>query len=196
MSLPPQLMVISPQLLAVASALGASLLLSLLSAAGLGSGPPSSFKPSATFVSFYPLYLSQHTLPLTKLLHFLGTLLALGFCLAQPPLLLALGLGALVGFCSAPLFRRFDTGLPEMALMLGTYLASAYTFTHSLAWTLGLPVCAYSFAWVGHFFVERNRPATFIYPTFSLLGDFVMFAEILLGRHAILPGSKQAKERK
>jgi hypothetical protein len=45
-----------------------------------------------------------------------------------------------------------------------------------------VPLCGYGFAWVGHFFFEHNRPATFRYPFYSLLGDFVMFRDILTGR--------------
>lgn len=45
-----------------------------------------------------------------------------------------------------------------------------------------LPVWGYGFAWVGHFYFERNRPATFTYPVYSLVGDFVMFKDILIGR--------------
>lgn len=51
------------------------------------------------------------------------------------------------------------------------------------------PLCAYSCAWVGHFFVERNRPATFTYPFWSLLGDFKMFLAILTGREPLKPVS-------
>nr|WP_202419837.1 DUF962 domain-containing protein [Pseudoduganella guangdongensis] len=47
-----------------------------------------------------------------------------------------------------------------------------------------LPVVGYGFAWVGHFFFEHNRPATFKYPFFSLLGDWVMFRDMLTGRIA------------
>ena len=43
----------------------------------------------------------------------------------------------------------------------------------------------YGFAWVSHFFVERNKPATFTYPFFSLLSDYIMFWEILRGKHKI-----------
>lgn len=47
---------------------------------------------------------------------------------------------------------------------------------------LAVPVLGYGFAWVGHFFFEKNRPATFTYPLYSLAGDFVMFRDILLGK--------------
>ncbi|MGP4842592.1 Mpo1-like protein [Marinobacter sp. 1Y8] len=45
-----------------------------------------------------------------------------------------------------------------------------------------LPVIGYGFAWVGHFFFEKNRPATFKHPLYSLLGDWVMFRDMLTGR--------------
>ena len=43
-------------------------------------------------------------------------------------------------------------------------------------------VSGYGFAWVGHFAFEKNRPATFTHPIYSLIGDWVMWAEILTGR--------------
>ncbi len=45
-----------------------------------------------------------------------------------------------------------------------------------------LPICGYGFAWVGHFFFEKNKPATFTYPRWSLLGDFVMLKDVLTGK--------------
>lgn len=55
-------------------------------------------------------------------------------------------------------------------------------FSQQLAWLWLLPVLGYGFAWVGHFFFEHNKPATFTYPFYSFLGDWVMFKDILIGR--------------
>jgi hypothetical protein len=57
------------------------------------------------------------------------------------------------------------------ALVRGEYL-----------WLLAAPLAGYAFAWVGHFAFEKNRPATFSYPWYSLLGDWVMFKDILTRR--------------
>jgi hypothetical protein len=47
---------------------------------------------------------------------------------------------------------------------------------------LAMPVAGYGFAWVGHFFFEKNRPATFSHPLYSLIADFALFRDILVGR--------------
>jgi hypothetical protein len=49
-------------------------------------------------------------------------------------------------------------------------------------WLWLAPVVGYGFAWVGHFFFEKNRPATFKHPFYSLCGDWVMYAQILRGK--------------
>lgn len=49
-------------------------------------------------------------------------------------------------------------------------------------WLAGALVSGYAFAWAGHFFFEKNRPATFRHPLLSFAGDLVMWRDILTGR--------------
>ncbi len=77
-----------------------------------------------------------------------------------------------------PLNRRLHfVGTSCVLMILLSSLLSAN------AWLLLLlPIVGYGFAWVGHFFIEKNRPATFKHPFYSLMGDFVMFKDILVKR--------------
>jgi hypothetical protein len=63
-------------------------------------------------------------------------------------------------------------------------LLALIVFLLTMNWLFlaAVPVLGYGFAWVGHFIVERNRPATFSHPLYSLMGDFVMFKDILTGK--------------
>ena len=98
-----------------------------------------STKKFSSFAEFYPFYLKEHSHPVCRVLHYIGSTLVL--CL---------------------LFYAISTE------------------QYSLLWLL--PVVGYGFAWVGHFFVEKNRPATFTYPLYSFLGDWVMLKDFLTGQ--------------
>jgi hypothetical protein len=58
----------------------------------------------------------------------------------------------------------------------------AVVVTQRWIWLWALPVLGYGFAWVGHYFFERNRPATFTYPMYSFIGDWVMWWQVVTGR--------------
>ncbi len=55
-------------------------------------------------------------------------------------------------------------------------------FTQQWLWLLALPFAGYGFAWVGHFVFEKNKPATFEYPLYSVMGDWVMLKDAFTGR--------------
>ncbi|MBL8682845.1 MAG: DUF962 domain-containing protein [Myxococcales bacterium] len=92
-----------------------------------------------TFEEFWPYYVKEHSKPLTRYFHFVGTGMALG-CLAT--------------FALTRKARFIPLGL----------------------------VAGYGPAWFSHFFIEKNRPATFTYPAWSLQADFKMFEMMLTGR--------------
>lgn len=73
--------------------------------------------------------------------------------------------------------RLHFIGTSLVIVILASALISA-----SWMWLWILPLAGYSFAWAGHFFFEKNRPATFKYPLYSLLGDFAMYRDMLLGK--------------
>jgi hypothetical protein len=58
----------------------------------------------------------------------------------------------------------------------------ALLLTGNAWWLPGALVSGYAFAWVGHFGFEKNRPATFRHPFYSLMGDWVMYADIWRGK--------------
>ncbi|HCD12427.1 MULTISPECIES: DUF962 domain-containing protein [Shewanella] len=93
-----------------------------------------------SFAEFYPFYLSQHSDPVCRGLHYLGSILVL-------------------------------------LLLLFSLLSGQFV------WLLALPVVGYGFAWIGHFGFEHNKPATFQYPVYSLMADWVMLAQFVSGKH-------------
>ena len=64
-------------------------------------------------------------------------------------------------------------------LVLASFVAGVFV---SPLFFLAAPIFGYGFAWLGHFAFEKNRPATFTYPLWSLRGDFRMYRLMLLGR--------------
>jgi hypothetical protein len=74
--------------------------------------------------------------------------------------------------------RRLHFAGTSMALVL--LIAALLT---QFWWLIAVAVVqGYAFAWVGHFFFEHNRPATFKYPGFSFVGDWRLWWEILTGK--------------
>ena len=92
-----------------------------------------------SFAEFYPYYLQEHSNPVCRRLHYVGSLLVL------------------------------------------TILTYAL-LTQQWLWLLAMPLAGYGFAWIGHFIFEKNRPATFDYPLYSLMGDWVMLKDAFTGR--------------
>jgi hypothetical protein len=64
----------------------------------------------------------------------------------------------------------------------GLACVAAAIATGRPGWLLVGLVAGYACAWVGHFFFEHNRPATFRYPFYSFAGDWVMYRDMLTGR--------------
>lgn len=93
----------------------------------------------SSFTEFWPHYVAEHSKPLTRLLHLLGT---------------TLGLGCALFFIAFGRWWLFPLGL----------------------------VPGYGAAWIAHFFIEHNKPATFQYPLWSFMGDYKMIAMMLTGR--------------
>jgi hypothetical protein len=56
--------------------------------------------------------------------------------------------------------------------------------TYNSLWLIGMPVCGYGFAWIAHFIFEKNKPATFQYPLYSIIGDWVMYWQMCTGKIA------------
>lgn len=69
---------------------------------------------------------------------------------------------------------------------IGTGLVVLLFFTammfHNFQFLVAIPFVGYGFAWVGHLFFERNKPATFQHPLYSLASDFILFWELLSGK--------------
>ena len=77
---------------------------------------------------------------------------------------------------------RVSRRLHVIGTTLAILLAVAALVTREWALLWGVPIAGYAFAWTGHFFFEKNSPATFRHPLYSLRGDFRMLRDVLTGR--------------
>jgi hypothetical protein len=91
-----------------------------------------------SFADFWPDYVRAHSLGRTRLLHAIGSILAV--------------------------------------VMLGLSFAVSFWFL------IAIPVVGYAFAWFAHLFVERNKPATFEHPLYSVAADYRMTFLMMAGR--------------
>ena len=79
---------------------------------------------------------------------------------------------------SNPVCRRLHYAGSLLVLAILAYAL----FSQQWLWLLAMPLAGYGFAWVGHFVFEKNRPATFDYPLYSLMGEWVMLKDAFTGR--------------
>ena len=113
-----------------------------------------------SFKEFYPFYLSEHSNRWTRRFHFIGT---------------SLGMGLLA---HAIFFTTVDSGDRDG----GGGGGGNNSYNSKNNELILVPVVAYGFAWVSHFFIEKNKPATFKYPLWSFRGDLTMWFEMIQGR--------------
>lgn len=72
--------------------------------------------------------------------------------------------------------------LHYMGSSLSLCLLGLALFSRSWQLLWGIPILGYGFAWVGHLVFEKNRPATFRYPIYSFIGDWVMYYQFITGK--------------
>jgi len=132
-----------------------------------------------SFQAFWPYYIGEHRNPVCRALHFVGTggfVAVVALCLTWAPV--RMGMFLMAGFLVAFLARRVEAKRP----------AGREALSIAVLWLMGSPYIfagifwAYLCAWVGHFKIEGNRPATFKYPLWSLFGDFKMIGKMVCGQ--------------
>ncbi len=132
-----------------------------------------------TFSSFWTYYIGEHRNPVCRAMHFIGTmgfLVVMGTCVSIEPVRTGAFVcaGLLVGFLARKVEAERKAGWEILAIVTLWLIGSP--------WILAGIIWAYSWAWIGHFKIELNRPATFIYPLWSLFGDFKMVSLMATGR--------------
>ncbi len=91
-----------------------------------------------------------------------------------------------------------QNGVSRILHFIGTGLVIlsflVFCFTFNYWYLIIIPFLGYGFAWVGHFFFEQNKPATFQYPGYSLASDFLLFFDLLRGRERFFPEKISKRE--
>ena len=78
--------------------------------------------------------------------------------------------------------RRGTRALHYTGTSIGLAALAAAIMLASWPLALAAVVSGYAFAWIGHAFVEHNKPATFTYPAWSLVSDFRMYFMAISGK--------------
>ncbi|TMW66443.1 hypothetical protein Poli38472_004208 [Pythium oligandrum] len=142
---------------------------------------PSSLKPYADIASFRPHYVLEHQDETTVKLHATGTTLSVLLTLFNPEFFAAGILAIMCGQIAFPVFRHHDHGAVEALVVLFVFFTTTKFLRGSVSTAVLVLLIGYAFAWTGHFFFEHNKPATLIYPTYSLVCDFLLWAETITG---------------
>ena len=131
-----------------------------------------------SYQEFWPYYLSEHRAPRCRHVHFIGTtgfVCYLGFLLkTNQQLWGALAVALLIGYASFKVEAKQNAFWALFGMMGILGWAEPHIFYGVLF--------AYFWAWVGHFLIEHNQPATFSYPLWSLVSDFKMWFDMCRGR--------------
>jgi hypothetical protein len=138
-------------------------------------------KVFSSFAEFYPFYLSQHADMTCQRLHIIGTSIIImlslmsGFPFNNVTCMIP---AMFIGCATGALTTSLPHGIVEAIFLLATYLFTVRKTAGKMSMAVLIILIGYAFAWVGHFYFEHNRPATFIYPTYSLMADFRMWFEV------------------
>lgn len=131
--------------------------------------------------AYWAYYLSEHRKPGSRALHFLGTTLffaSVGASVVAHPVVFPAAMAVVVALAwwASQVVERSRPAFGALFVMVVVAAAASPWYI------LSGVVAAYLCAWIGHFRIEHNRPATFQYPVWSLLSDFRMWGEMVRGR--------------
>ena len=133
-----------------------------------------------SFTEFWPFYLSQHSNIYCRVLHFFGTTI---FFLVLLLCFLLHGWAIIIGVVSTTVITAISFQWESKRSSLPILCVGIIVLLIADWWIIFGILGAYAFAWCGHFLLEKNRPATFTYPVWSLVGDFKMWAGMCMGRY-------------